>query len=234
MASLKTKMHMLDIAGERLPLKLVKDPRARCMRLSMNAAGEHVRLTLPRWVSEKDGMQFVAERHKLIQRWWTGRPAPILLLPERTFLFRGSPHHIVHDPQEARSVRVSAGRISVGGPREHVPARLKAWLKAEARRQLSADVASLVEQFSLHVSSIRICDPRTRWASCASGGRLSFSWRLIMAPEHVRFYVVAHECAHLKHMNHSAAFWREVERLGGDLSCRSWFETQGAMLHQVR
>ena len=56
-------------------------------------------------------------------------------------------------------------------------------------------------------------DTRSRWGSCASNGRLSFSWRLILAPPEILDYVAAHEVAHLQEMNHSAAFWALCERL---------------------
>ncbi len=55
-----------------------------------------------------------------------------------------------------------------------------------------------------------IRDPRTRWGSCSSSGSLSFSWRLVLAPEDVLDYVVWHEVCHLREMNHSPRFWALV------------------------
>ena len=74
-------------------------------------------------------------------------------------------------------------------------------------------------------------DTRSRWGSCSSTSRLSFSWRLVLAPEPVIDYVVAHEVAHLQEMNHSPRFWQLVARLVPDLGPpRAWLKTNGAQL----
>ena len=62
-----------------------------------------------------------------------------------------------------------------------------------------------------------------------------YSWRLIMAPDHVLNYVAAHEVAHLAEMNHSARYWGHVERLYGDHKPpRRWLKDNGAGLHRYR
>src|SRR5438270_786943 len=74
-------------------------------------------------------------------------------------------------------------------------------------------------------------DTRSRWGSCAAAGNLSFSWRLILAPEAVLDYVVAHEVAHLVHMNHGPRFWRLVETLAPDARRhRAWLARNRARL----
>jgi predicted metal-dependent hydrolase len=76
-------------------------------------------------------------------------------------------------------------------------------------------------------------DPKGRWGSCSHRGRLSFSWRLILAPEWVLDYVIAHEVAHLVEMNHGPRFWRLVERLYPDsLRPREWLRRNGTRLHR--
>jgi predicted metal-dependent hydrolase len=84
------------------------------------------------------------------------------------------------------------------------------------------------------VAAVTVRDTTSRWGSCTRTGRLSFSWRLILAPEPVLTYVVAHEVAHLKYMDHSPAFWRTVKWLlpdGGMDSAREWLRSHGAVLH---
>ncbi len=79
---------------------------------------------------------------------------------------------------------------------------------------------------------IRIGDMKTRWGSCHPDGRLSFSWRLILAPPEARDYVVAHEVAHLVHHNHSAKFWALCEELSNDYKQgKKWMKDHGKTLH---
>ena len=90
---------------------------------------------------------------------------------------------------------------------------------------------------SIDVAGVSVRDTTSRWGSCTQGGRLSFSWRLILAPDHVLTYVIAHEVAHLKHMNHGPAFWRTVDELldgkaGEAASARHWLRKHGAALHR--
>src|SRR3546814_8044146 len=79
-------------------------------------------------------------------------------------------------------------------------------------------------------------DPRSRWGSCTHDGDLRYSWRLVMAPDHVRRATVAHEVAHLRHMDHGAAFHALVDELhDGDVAAaRGWLRREGRALHRYR
>ncbi len=76
-------------------------------------------------------------------------------------------------------------------------------------------------------------DQASRWGSCSTAGVLSFSWRLILAPSFVLNYLAAHEVAHLVEMNHSARFWRLVQRLCPDHErAKVWLDVHGSDLHR--
>ena len=81
------------------------------------------------------------------------------------------------------------------------------------------------------VSRVTVRDTKSRWGSCSAAGALSFSWRLILAPEPVLDYVVAHEVAHLVEMNHGPRFWRLVRAMIADPSAqRAWLRRHRAEL----
>ena len=97
------------------------------------------------------------------------------------------------------------------------------WLREYARVQLGEKVRSYSVQMRVTVNRIAIKEQKTRWGSCSSKGNLNFNWKLVLMPQHIQDYVVVHELAHRKQMNHSAAFWSEVEKiLPNYKECRNW------------
>ena len=78
---------------------------------------------------------------------------------------------------------------------------------------------------------ISIREQKTRWGSCSSKGNLNFNWRLIFAPPEVLDYVVVHELAHRKEMNHSKAFYAIVESIMPDYrKWKKWLKENGGTL----
>ena len=123
--------------------------------------------------------------------------------------------------------------INVAGDAPHVSRRVTDWLKKEARSEINARANAAAEALDKRILKIQIRDTRSRWGSCSEDARLSFSWRLMMAPENVLTYVVAHEVAHLVELNHSDRFWRLVDQLcPGNEPAKYWLKRHGASLHR--
>ena len=92
---------------------------------------------------------------------------------------------------------------------------------------------AIAARLGLTVRRVTVRDQSSRWGSCSTTGMLSFSWRLILAPSQVLDYLAAHEVAHLVEMNHSAKFWRLVQRICPDHeSAKAWLDIHGADLHR--
>jgi hypothetical protein len=107
------------------------------------------------------------------------------------------------------------------------------FLKREARKSLDARTTNFAARLGIKPSRITVRDTASRWGSCSSGRSLSFSWRLILAPQFVLDYVVAHEVAHLREMNHGKRFWALLGELVGDYEKpQLWLNQHGSSLHR--
>jgi predicted metal-dependent hydrolase len=124
-------------------------------------------------------------------------------------------------------------RICVSGGDKHGPRRLADWLRAEAKADLTRRTNLHAANLGCEPKRISVRDQSTRWGSCSSTGTISYSWRLIFAPQHVLDYVAAHEVAHLREMNHGPRFWRLVRDTMPEMhKARAWLKLNGAELHR--
>lgn len=109
--------------------------------------------------------------------------------------------------------------------------KLEKKFRAAARKRFEERAAYYLPFTGGSYKKICVRDQKTRWGSCSGRGTLSFNWRLILAPNRVLDYVVVHELCHLTHMNHSAEFWRAVERVMPDYKeQRTWLKIHGREL----
>ncbi len=105
------------------------------------------------------------------------------------------------------------------------------WYRTQTKRIAIERATVHAETLGVSFGRIAIKDTRSRWGSCSSKGNLNFSWRLLLGPHSVFDYVVAHEVAHLKELNHSPAFWNHVETLCPDFKTqRAWLRKHGREL----
>jgi predicted metal-dependent hydrolase len=111
---------------------------------------------------------------------------------------------------------------------------LEHWYRRQAASILGRKAREFAAVFGVGYSRFTIRGQRTRWGSCSHRGTLSFNWRLIMAPEPVVDYVVIHEVAHLKEMNHTKRFWGLVaERCPSWREQKKWLDDHGTELAAV-
>jgi predicted metal-dependent hydrolase len=99
---------------------------------------------------------------------------------------------------------------------------IERWYRRAARAEISGRLDAASAVIGKPYAGLTIRNQRTRWASCASGGAMSFNWRLLLAPERVLDYVVWHEVCHLRIADHSPAFWALL-----DEHCPAWRQHAG-------
>jgi predicted metal-dependent hydrolase len=221
-------------AGDVLPVTFVRSARARRASLRVDPARRRIVLTAPMRMARGTAVGFAEQ-----QAGWIA--ARLKRLPDkRPFadgvavpLF-GESHLVRHRPDARGTVWVEGGEIHVAGRIEHLPRRLRDWLMAEMRRRLAPLVQAKATLIERSVKRITVRDSRSRWGSCGPDGSLSFSWRLVFAPPEVLDYLVAHEVAHLVHMNHGPRFWALAERLcdGPMAPPQAWLKANGETLLQ--
>jgi predicted metal-dependent hydrolase len=97
-----------------------------------------------------------------------------------------------------------------------------------AKAELPARAWELAAQTRMNLTRVSVRDQRSRWGSCTAAGVVSLNWRLIMAPEAVRDYIILHELMHLREMNHSPRFWACVEEVfPGWRAAEAWIKRNG-------
>ena len=102
-----------------------------------------------------------------------------------------------------------------------------AWYRQSAHDHLSARAAHFAALLHVEPPIIAVKDMRSRWGSCSAKGRISLHWALVTFPEEIADYVVVHELAHLKELNHGAVFWRIVGQVLPDYrEQRTWLRSK--------
>jgi len=123
------------------------------------------------------------------------------------------------DAGSVRARRCGPASLEVSGDiqrRDLVDAALRVWLKKEAQTLLPPLLAGLARDFGLGYSSVTVRLQRTRWGSCSAKGGISLNARLLFLPPELARYVLAHELAHTRHLNHSAKYWRFLASIDPD------------------
>jgi len=229
----------IDIAtgGSHVRIRLRANPRAQRYLLRLPADRSGPVLTVPKGGNLTRAEHFARQHIDWLVERLQDRPDHVAFAPGDIVPLRGEDHVIV--PTGKLRGLVSLGQTGDGfpallvpGAEDHIPRKVTSWLKTQARTDISERAGLHAATIGKTIAAISIRDTKSRWGSCASNGRLSFSWRLILAPPEILDYVAAHEVAHLREMNHSARFWRLCEELAPQTpSARLWLKENGQHLH---
>ncbi len=208
--------------------------RARRVSLRIDARSASVVVTLPPRAGRRQGMALLSVHAAWVAERLAALAPHLPLVPGAAVPLGGAPHLLRHLPDAAGPAWLEPGAIVLGGAEATVARRTGEFLKAEARRRISVLARGHAVQLGVKLRGIRLKDTRSRWGSCAPDGTLAFSWRLVMAPDWVLDYVVAHEVAHLRELNHSERFWALVAGLTPHRDAAvAWLKAHGPGLLRV-
>jgi predicted metal-dependent hydrolase len=248
----------LSVGPQPLPVLMVRNPRARRYLLRLRHDGT-ARVTIPRGGSTEMARQFV-ERHaawleRELQRFQSQPRKPAVWTIGTEILLRGDAVLIeagfngenkeIEDPPSSGYGATSedettkkAGTVRFGGESVRVPdsainlrPAIEGHLRQLAGRELPPRVLALAARHGLTVRRITVRSQKSRWGSCSRRGTISLNWRLIQTPAFVSDYICLHELMHLRQMNHSPKFWREMERVCPDYRmARHWLKEHSGLL----
>lgn len=212
-----------------IPYTVRRSSRARRVRVNVHAH-TGVEVVLPTRAPERAAAAAVREMRPWIERRLSDAQEVVARVAERagTVPYLGTSLEMVSEDGRTR-VHRRGGRLLVP-PGDARPA-LERFYRRAARAEITPRLDRAVALAGTSYRDLSIRAQRTRWASCSAGGRMSFNWRLLLAPERVLEYVVWHEVCHLEILDHSPRFWVLVERRWPDYrEDRDWLRRNGATL----
>ncbi len=230
---------VVDIEGEDVPVRIKRTSQARRISMRADVVKREIRITMPTYAPTSAAMEFVATKKQWLAARLHSAPQSAPMDAGGTVAVEGEPHRIIWVEGASRSVRRvesdDGTELHVGGPEDRVKDRILRWLQTEARAVFTADIAEYCDRAGEEPPLLSLGDPRSRWGSCSSRGTISLSWRLIMAPASVRRSVIAHEVAHMRHMDHSPSFYAWFETLfeGDRKAADRWLKMHGTALQRV-
>lgn len=222
----------LQVGARLLPLQMKRNPRARRYVLRLRPDGTAC-VTIPRGGNPSEARRFAERNRDWLQRQWqrlSERPAPRLEWRIGSeILFRGTWAGL--EREEAGLVRFADQLVPVAESCPDLRTQMEGHLRRLAADELPRRLGELAAQHAFIVRRVTVRDQKTRWGSCSRRGTISLNWRLIQMPASVRDYIILHELAHLRHMNHSRRFWVEVERLCPDYpAAKCWLKQHRELL----
>ena len=181
------------------------------MRLRFDERERLLKVTHPRVVPPSAALAWAAT-----QKAWVAEQIDRVLpaepfVPGAILPIDGQQVELCWSERFARVPQLGGGKLVCGGPKDGFARRVELFLKRLALDCLSRETAEVAGSAGLRAVSVTVGDARTRWGSCSNDGRIRYSWRLILAEPAARRFVVAHEVAHLKHLDHGAGF-KALER----------------------
>jgi hypothetical protein len=213
----------------------VRSDRARHYRLTLRRDGSAV-ATIPRRGSEREAQRFVEQHRAWLERARArqeSRPRAAAMWTLGTIvLWRGREETIRPAGEGGRPLVVlGADVFRVARTDGDLRPALEAQFARRARIELPARTWELAAATGSEIKRVIIRSQRSRWGSCSARGTISLNWRLIQAPDFVRDYIIYHELAHRREMNHSARFWARVETLcPAWLAAERWLKREGSLL----
>ncbi len=207
--------------------------RAKRLILRPDIGGKCFYLTIPNRTPIRRIDEFLnAHRHWIDQK--REKQAERIIFKDGVkFPYWGQQITVKHESTKIRALtRLDGDTLYVHGDKAAINGRVKRFVKDNAVAHLEKMGSEIIAGTRLKYKLLQVKDTKSRWGSCTSTREITLSWRLAFAPKDVAFYVLAHEIAHLKYMDHSAKFWDFCETLCVHTNeSKYWLKKNGGTLH---
>ena len=226
--------------GFEFPVEVIRTDRKRSASIYLE--GDGVKVRVPKGLPDGRVRDLIARksswiRRKLKEAELKAPPKPKEFVSGETFSYLGRSYRLKVLSGDTPSIKLKRGylKASISGSsktqEEEVRSLLVDWYRIHARERLEEKTHRYAKILQVEPNCVSVKDYKSRWGSCSTTGDISYNWRIVMAPHRIVDYVVVHELCHLLEHNHSAVYWRHVERIIPDFQkCREWLKKNSEQL----
>ena len=223
--------------GEKIPVFIQTRRGARNITLRPKTQpAREIHMSRPWMASNLAALKFLESKRKWVENIYAKCPQKSRLCPGDEIVIFDLRIGLVHDVAQRGNSFIQNDNgtytLVVGGGADMFERRVRDFIKSEFLKRVKVIIRTVPREF--WPARIALRDTTTRWGSCSTTGTMSFSWRLAFAPMDVMRYVVMHELAHVRHMDHSPEFWATVRELYGFgvERAKRWLTKYGGELHR--
>ena len=215
---------------ENFKVCLVKSTRAKHILLKQNSKGEIV-LTCPRFCPKMMAIRFAKSQIPWIRAHVQYGPKEKVFKPDEKISIVGTEYCL----KQGKRTEVKDGVLFISGEEAFFHRRVCSYAQKMLLPYLQNSIYKLTKKLGIKNGRITLRNTSSRWGSCSSTHNLSFCWKIAFAPKEVIDYLIAHEVAHLVHMNHSRRFWDQVDALTNQrVFAEKWLKKNGHSLQSIK
>lgn len=227
--------HRIDLSGATVEYEVRRSADATRARIDVDVHGvtvvlpEGSRLRATEFLRQK--ADWVLEKQRTFER-YRERVPDRRFEPGESFPYLGSQRELVVEPARRNRLTESTIRLRKSAvAQSSVKRALENFYRERARERFTDRADHYAPRMGVEYEQIEVRNQKTKWGSCTSSGTLGLNWRLLMAPPEIVEYIVIHELAHLREMNHSEAFWKIVGAFDPEWEDhRAWLREHSAEL----
>ena len=227
---------MIDtIVDNKLSIQVVRSTRRRKTSLIIISNGL-VKVVVPNQISDFTIKELINKRMSWIRKKLQdgSNITPVIVkeyVDGESFTYLGNNYQLKSLVASVSSVKVTSDSIYVSLPKkskENIKSLLEHWYEEKAIEILTEKTNSYAKIIGVSPTAISVGDFKSKWGSCSIEGKISYNWKIIIAPHKILDYVVIHELCHMLEHNHSKKYWRHVKNYCNDFKeCRKWLKLNG-------